>query len=103
MRGRLPPACAGMAQAGLMVGQMWYVYILKSINKKWYYVGSTNRIEIRIKEHNKGYVKSSRLYRPLKLVFSKKFNSEKEARDYERKIKDCRIEKEKIIRQIENL
>ena len=81
---------------------MWCVYILKSQNKRWYYVGSTNRLETRIKEHNNGCVKSTKSYKPLKLVFNKDFNSEKEARCYERKVKDCRIEKEKIIKQIED-
>ena len=81
---------------------MWFVYFLKSLGKRWYYVGSTNRIEKRVDEHNNGFVKSTKLYRPLKLVFTRKFESEKEARGYEQKVKKCRREKEKIIREIEN-
>ncbi|MBI4837181.1 MAG: GIY-YIG nuclease family protein [Candidatus Portnoybacteria bacterium] len=81
---------------------MWNVYIIKSINKKWYYVGSTNRLSERISEHNKGLVKSTKHYLPLKLVFTKEFSLEKEARSYERMLKDKRIEKEKIIKVIEN-
>ena len=94
--GRLP------AQAGLMVGQMWYVYLLKSKSERWYYVGSTNRLQDRFTEHNKGFVKSTKHYRPFDLVFTKKFELEKDARNYERKIKGRRIEKEAIIRKIEN-
>lgn len=89
------------AQAGLMVGHMWFVYIIKSENKKWYYVGSTNRLEERLSEHNKLKVRSTKTYAPLKLVFTKEFEAEKNAREYERKLKDCRIEKEKIIKEIE--
>ncbi|KKS44554.1 MAG: Excinuclease ABC subunit C [Parcubacteria group bacterium GW2011_GWA2_42_18] len=97
MPGRLP------AQAGLMVGlSMWYVYILKSSRKRWYYVGSTNRLLKRITEHNKGLVFSTRRFVPLYLVFSKEFDSEKEARMCEKRIKSKRIEKELIIRNIEN-
>lgn len=101
MPGRLP------AQAGLMVGQQekymsWHVYILRSLRNRWYYVGSTNRIEERLKEHNAKKVLSTKYYAPLKLVFLKKFNLEKDARVYEKKIKGRRIEKEKIIRKIEN-
>ncbi|OGZ27711.1 MAG: hypothetical protein A2365_03650 [Candidatus Nealsonbacteria bacterium RIFOXYB1_FULL_40_15] len=80
---------------------LWHVYILKSSKCRWYYVGSTNRIEERLKEHNKKQVISTKCHVPLKLVFLKKFNSEKNARAYERKIKEKRIEKERIIREIE--
>ena len=81
---------------------MWFVYIIKSLNKKWYYVGSTNRLEERVKEHNKGLVRSSKPYRPFRLIFKKSFESEAGARFYERKLKDCRIEKERIIKGLEN-
>ena len=81
---------------------MWYVYIIKSLKNRWYYVGSTNKLEERLKKHNTRKVLSTKHYVPLKLVFTKKFNSEKEARAYENKIKKKRIEKEKIIRKIEN-
>ncbi|OHB20442.1 MAG: hypothetical protein A2939_04405 [Parcubacteria group bacterium RIFCSPLOWO2_01_FULL_48_18] len=81
---------------------MWYVYLLKSKSERWYYVGSTNRLQDRFTEHNKGFVKSTKHYRPFDLVFTKKFELEKDARNYERKIKGRRIEKEAIIRKIEN-
>ena len=81
---------------------MWCVYIIKSSNKKWYYIGSTNRLQKRIKEHNSGKVQSTKNYLPFELVFTKEFNAEKDARSYERLLKDKRIEKEKIIREIEN-
>ena len=81
---------------------MWYVYIIKSNRKKWYYVGSTNRLQERVEEHNKGKVKSTKYYLPLSLIFEKEFGSEKEARGYERMLKDKRIEKERIIKVIEN-
>ncbi|MDO8557339.1 MAG: GIY-YIG nuclease family protein [Candidatus Jorgensenbacteria bacterium] len=97
LRDRLP------AQAGLMVVcNMWYVYIIKSKQREWYYTGSTNRLDERLCEHNSGRVKSTKPYKPFELVFTRKFELEKEAREYEHKVKDCRIEKETIIRQIEN-
>ena len=81
---------------------MWYVYIIKSEKNNWYYVGSTNRLSERISEHNNGLVRSTKHYLPLSIVFTKNFESEKDARSYERLLKDKRIEKEKIIRSIEN-
>ena len=80
---------------------MWNVYIIKSKDKRWYYVGSTNRLLERIREHNNGKVKSTKYYLPFDVVFTKEFDLEKEARGYERMLKDKRIEKEKIIRAIE--
>jgi predicted GIY-YIG superfamily endonuclease len=52
---------------------MWHVYIIKSFNKNWYYVGSTNRLEKRIAEHNAKKVISTKYHAPLKLVFKKEF------------------------------
>ena len=63
----------------------------------WYYVGSTNRLEQRLKEHNSGKVRSTKSFSPLEIVYTRQFETEKEARCYEQKIKKCRIEKEKII------
>ena len=80
---------------------MWYVYILKSTRKKWYYVGSTNQLKERIEEHNNRRVKSTKHYVPLNFVFQKDFKTESDARRYERKLKQCRKEKEEIIRIIE--
>ncbi len=88
------------AQAGLTVGTMFLVYLLKSENKNWYYVGSTNRLELRLLEHNSGRVSSTKPYRPFKLVYTKSFASEGEARKYERMLKDKRMEKEKLIRSL---
>jgi putative endonuclease len=81
---------------------IWFVYFIKSLSDKWYYVGSTNDIVRRIAEHNAGRVSSTKSKRPLVLVYKKQFNTEQEARGYERLLKSKRIEKEKIIKEIEN-
>jgi putative endonuclease len=81
---------------------MWNVYIIKSSVKKWYYVGSTNRLDIRMKEHNAGKVTSSKSYKPFDLIFKKEFDLETDARNYERFLKDNRIEKEKIVKEFES-
>jgi putative endonuclease len=94
------PACAGRSNGRIEI--MWWVYVLRSEKKKWYYVGSTNRLEIRVEEHNRGKVVSTKSYRPLRLVYSQQFDTEIDARQYERKLKDKRIEKEELIRKIEN-
>lgn len=79
---------------------MWYVYIIKSLKNKWYYIGSTDSIERRLGEHNSKKVLSTKAYVPLELVWSRSFSTEKEARTYEKLLKDKRIEKERIIRSL---
>ncbi len=79
---------------------MWTAYIFKSKNYKWFYVGSTNNLEKRIAEHNRGRVESTRIKKPLTLVYRIDFATEKEARAYEMKIKQKRRLKEEIIRNL---
>ena len=81
---------------------MWRVYIIKSFHKEWYYIGSTNDLKRRFKEHNEQKVLSTKHYAPLTLVFYKEFSTEKSARAYEQKLKRSRIEKEQIIRSFKN-
>jgi len=59
---------------------MWYVYVIKSLKNERLYVGSTNDIKRRLKEHNDGvggkYTKNNR---PFKLVFYEAFLNKKDA------------------------
>lgn len=81
---------------------MWLVYILRSNNQKWYYVGSTNDIVRRLEEHNQQRVSSTKSKAPLTLVHTVEFESEKEARAYEQRVKKQRLLKESIVRTIES-
>ena len=47
---------------------MWFVYIIKSINKIYTYIGSTDNIKRRLSEHNNGLVKSTKPYFPFRLA-----------------------------------
>lgn len=81
----------------------YYIYFLKSeIKDKWIYVGSTNNLEKRLNEHNQGKNKSTKAYRPLKIIYQEEFHSEKEAREREKYFKrwDGRNEKKKILSNI---
>ncbi|KPJ55728.1 excinuclease ABC subunit C [Parcubacteria bacterium DG_74_2] len=48
---------------------MYYTYVLISKRDNKFYVGFTNNLKKRIKEHNKGLVNSTRSRRFLKLVY----------------------------------
>ena len=84
------------AQAGNGI-IMFFVYVLKSTKENWFYVGMTCKLEQRLKEHNKGSVKSTKFRKPYKLVYNKVFLTRIQARDFEKYLK-ISSNKEKLIK-----
>ena len=78
---------------------MYYVYILKSLKNNKYYIGQTENLEKRVKEHNKGLSRSTKGGRPWKAVYIKKFSTRKESYKVEQRLKSIkkRVLLEKII------
>lgn len=76
---------------------MAYTYILRLSNLS-YYVGSCRDLKIRIEQHKKGYVKSTRKKRPIKLMYAKFFKTYSSAT-----IEEFRIKRWKKRKSIENL
>ena len=66
---------------------MFYVYILQSRKDEQFYIGFTKNLKKRIKDHNTGGTKSTKLRRPLKLIYYEAHKSEKDARRRERYFK----------------
>ena len=66
---------------------MYYVYILKSRTYLRHYIGYTDNLDKRIKEHNNGKVRSTKGYRPWNLVRCEIFDNKTEARKRELEIK----------------
>jgi len=62
---------------------MYYVYAISSKSRKYIYVGLTNDIDRRFKEHNNGYNKTTRTYKPFILIYSEVFKTRKKAREKE--------------------
>jgi putative endonuclease len=83
---------------------MHYVYILQSVDYGRFYIGVTQNIEIRLKQHNAGSSKSTKPYRPWKVVYTEKFKSKKEAykREFYLKHPKGYQEKLKIINNLKN-
>ena len=48
---------------------MFYTYVLKSIKDKKLYVGFSEDLKRRVKEHNQGLVSATRARRPLILIY----------------------------------
>ena len=66
----------------------YYVYVLKSKKDNKCYIGSTNNLKKRLKEHNDGKVFSTKNRRPLVLKYYEAFLSEKDARLREQRLKN---------------
>ena len=66
---------------------MFYVYLLNSNRDKELYIGFTNNLERRVKEHNNGLVPSTKLRKPFELIYCKGYKSEKDARKREGNLK----------------
>jgi len=66
---------------------MAWVYILYSEKRDRYYVGSTENIERRVIEHNRGHTRWTRSGIPWKLMYSEEMETLVDARRYERAMK----------------
>tara|TARA_B100000315_G_C14305582_1_gene463867 strand:- start:388 stop:681 length:294 start_codon:yes stop_codon:yes gene_type:complete len=66
---------------------MYYAYILLSSKSHIFYFGSTKDLKQRIRLHNNGEVKATKIHRPWQLVWYAGFETEKQARDFERYLK----------------
>ncbi len=65
----------------------FFLYLLLSERDRKTYLGSTNEIERRMKEHNNGKTPSTRYRRPLKLIYTEEFDTLIDARKRERYLK----------------
>jgi putative endonuclease len=68
---------------------MYIVYLLQSIKFKKLYIGFTSRkMILRLQEHNRGQVSSTRKYKPWKMVYCEVYLNSIDARDRESKLKE---------------
>jgi putative endonuclease len=66
---------------------LFYIYIIRSLRTQRYYVGSTQNVEHRLREHNAGKSSSTRAGVPWKLIHTEIFETRSEALQCEGKIK----------------
>jgi len=75
-----------------------FVYILQSLKTNRYYIGSTNNIERRLKEHKQGRTKATKYILPVELKFYQQYESLTLAKQVEYKIK--KLKRKDIINKI---
>jgi putative endonuclease len=66
---------------------MYYTYILLSSKSHRFYIGSTKDLKERLSLHNTGKVKSTKSGERWKLVWYCAFETDKQARDFEKYLK----------------
>jgi len=54
---------------------MFYTYILRSEKDNTYYIGSTSNLTNRVREHNFGNTRYTKLKRPWILIYSEEFQT----------------------------
>ncbi len=74
---------------------MYYLYIIKSIQRNYKYVGISDNPERRINQHNKGYNRTTKPYAPFETVLIEKFENRNLARTQEKYYKSG-VGREKI-------
>ncbi len=80
---------------------MFYIYIIKSLKTKKYYIGSSNNTEKRLKQHNSYKVKSTKSFVPWELVYTESFTNRNIAVKRERQLKNWKSREaiEKLIKK----
>ncbi len=76
---------------------MHFVYVLKSIEFKWVYIGTTADLQARLKRHNSGQVKSTKFYKPFLLAHTETYNSKNEASKRELELKHNSFKKKELL------
>jgi len=66
---------------------MFTVYILKSIEYWRFYIGYSSDVNKRLLEHNNGFVKSTKFYRPYEIKYTEFFETRSEAMKREKELK----------------
>ncbi len=66
---------------------MWYVYAIQSLVRNYIYVGLTSNIDRRFEEHETGKERTTKPYRPFRLILNESFGTRAEARKREIKLK----------------
>ena len=78
---------------------MYYLYIIQSLDRLHFYIGSSSDVESRLVKHNQGASKSTRPFRPWEVIYLEAYSSKSEAvrREYFLKSPRGYLEKKALI------
>lgn len=65
----------------------YYVYVISSNFRSYIYVGITNNVQRRLKEHNSGKNTTTKPYAPFDIILTEKYNDRPTARMREKFLK----------------
>jgi len=80
---------------------MHYTYLIKSKIKKYCYIGSTDDLKKRFKEHNQGKTKSIKHLLPFELIYYEAYKTKFLARKRELELKKNSLKKKELLDRIE--
>jgi putative endonuclease len=66
---------------------MFFMYVLQSEQTGQYYIGSTKDVSLQLAQHNAGRTPSTKGYCPWKVIYTEAYDTLREARQRERKVK----------------
>lgn len=79
---------------------MNYLYVIKSLGRKWYYIGSTKDLKTRFRSHNNGQSQSTKFYRPFELIYYESYATYCLARKREIELKKNGQQKEILFKRL---
>jgi len=66
---------------------VYFVYVISSINRNYTYIGLTDNPKRRIGQHNKGYNKTTKPYKPFHTILIEEYDTRDHARQREKSLK----------------
>ena len=79
---------------------MFYTYVLQSLTDNFTYIGSTEDLKKRFREHNSGKTKSIKHRLPFKLVYYEAYETKYLSRKREIELKKNSSKKEELFKRI---
>ena len=74
----------------LLLMEFWYVYVLRSLKDKQFYIGSTNDVQRRLKQHQRGENVSTAKRLPVELLYFEAHTSKEDALRREKYLKSTK-------------
>lgn len=72
---------------------MSFLYILENSKTDRYYIGSTANLENRIRQHLKGYTRTTKILKTFGLVYLEEYKTIQEAKNREKQLKSYKSKK----------